>query len=34
LGAPLLILGVAPFVMAPMLETGFRPVLSILGMGA
>ena len=31
LGAPLLILGVAPFVMAPMLETGFRPVLSILG---
>ncbi|MCA9914604.1 MAG: NADH-quinone oxidoreductase subunit M [Anaerolineae bacterium] len=34
LGAPLVILGVAPFVMAPILETGFRPVLAILGVGA
>ena len=34
LGAPLVILGIAPFVMAPMLETGFKPVLAILGVGA
>jgi NADH-quinone oxidoreductase subunit M len=34
LGAPLLILGIAPSLMAPMLETGFRPVLAILGLGA
>ncbi|MCC6614886.1 MAG: NADH-quinone oxidoreductase subunit M [Anaerolineae bacterium] len=34
LGTPLVILGVAPFVMAPMLETGFKPVLAMLGVGA
>ncbi|MCA9907656.1 MAG: NADH-quinone oxidoreductase subunit M [Anaerolineae bacterium] len=34
LGAPLIILGFAPGVMAPMLETGFKPVLAILGVGA
>lgn len=34
LGAPLLILGIAPSLMAPMLETGFRPILAILGLGA
>jgi NADH-quinone oxidoreductase subunit M len=34
LGAPLVILGVAPSIMAPMLQTGFRPVLAILGIGA
>jgi NADH-quinone oxidoreductase subunit M len=33
LGAPLVILGVAPGVMAPMLEAGIRPVLAILGVG-
>ncbi len=31
LGAPLIIIGVAPFVMAPMLEAGLRPVLTLLG---
>jgi NADH-quinone oxidoreductase subunit M len=31
LGAPLVLLGVAPFIMAPMLEVGVRPVLAILG---
>lgn len=34
LGAPLVILGVYPSIMAPMLETGLRPVLAILGGGA
>jgi len=33
LGTPLVILGVAPGVMAPMLEAGIRPVLAILGVG-
>jgi NADH-quinone oxidoreductase subunit M len=31
LGAPLIIIGVFPSVMAPMLEAGMRPVLAILG---
>jgi NADH-quinone oxidoreductase subunit M len=31
LGAPLVILGVAPFVMEPMLQVGLRPVLALLG---
>ncbi len=31
LGAPLIILGVYPAIMAPMLETGIRPVLALLG---
>ncbi|MBW4437498.1 MAG: NADH-quinone oxidoreductase subunit M [Pleurocapsa minor GSE-CHR-MK-17-07R] len=31
LAAPLVILGVLPSVMAPMLETGLRPVLTLLG---
>jgi NADH-quinone oxidoreductase subunit M len=34
LGAPLIILGVYPSLMAPMLETGLRPVLAVLGVGA
>jgi NADH-quinone oxidoreductase subunit M len=33
LAAPLIIIGIVPGVMAPMLETGFRPVLAILGIG-
>jgi NADH:ubiquinone oxidoreductase subunit 4 (subunit M) len=33
LAAPLVIIGIVPGVMAPMLETGFRPVLAILGIG-
>ncbi len=33
LGAPLVIIGVLPSVMAPMIETGFRPVLAMLGGG-
>ncbi len=33
LGAPLIILGVMPYVMAPMIETGFYPVLALLGGG-
>ena len=33
LGAPLVILGVAPGVMTHMLQTGIRPVLAILGVG-
>jgi NADH-quinone oxidoreductase subunit M len=33
LGAPLLILGVAPYVMAPMIETGVKPILALLGGG-
>jgi NADH-quinone oxidoreductase subunit M len=33
LGAPLVILGVAPGVMTHMLEAGIRPVLAILGVG-
>jgi NADH-quinone oxidoreductase subunit M len=32
LGAPLLIIGLVPGVMAPMLEVGVRPVLAMLGM--
>lgn len=31
LGAPLIIVGIAPYVLAPMLETGVRPVLALLG---
>ncbi len=31
LGAPLILLGVAPYIMAPMLESGMRPVLTLLG---
>ncbi len=34
LGAPLLILGMVPSVMAPILEVGLRPVLAILNGGA
>ncbi len=34
LGVPLLILGVYPQIMSPMIETGLRPVLAILGVGA
>lgn len=34
LGAPLIILGVYPAIMAPMIETGIRPILAILGGGA
>jgi len=34
LGTPLLILGVYPTIMAPMIEMGVRPVLAILGGGA
>jgi NADH-quinone oxidoreductase subunit M len=33
LGAPLIILGVMPYVMAPMIETGVRPILALLGGG-
>jgi len=33
LGSPLLILGILPAVMAPMLEVGLRPVLTLLGGG-
>jgi NADH-quinone oxidoreductase subunit M len=33
LGAPLLILGVAPYVMAPLIETGVKPILALLGGG-
>ncbi|MFQ3566750.1 MAG: NADH-quinone oxidoreductase subunit M [Aggregatilineales bacterium] len=33
LGAPLVLIGVLPSVMAPMIETGFRPVLAMLGGG-
>ncbi len=33
LGAPLLILGLVPAVMAPMLQTGIQPVLTLLGGG-
>lgn len=31
LGAPLVLIGIAPYIMAPMLETGMRPVLTLLG---
>jgi NADH-quinone oxidoreductase subunit M len=34
LGAPLIILGVAPAIMSPMLQTGLRPVLALFGGGA
>lgn len=34
LGAPLILLGMLPSIMAPMLEVGLRPVLAILGGGA
>lgn len=33
LGAPLILIGVLPSVMAPMLEVGLRPVLTMLGVG-
>jgi len=31
LGSPLVILGLAPWIMAPMIEAGLRPVLAMLG---
>ena len=31
LGAPLILLGIAPSIMAPMLQVGLRPVLAMLG---
>jgi len=31
LGIPLIILGLAPFVMAPMIESGVRPIVHLLG---
>ena len=31
LGAPLILIGVMPGIMAPMLESGVRPVLALLG---
>jgi len=34
LGTPLVILGIYPPIMAPMIEAGLRPVLAILGGGA
>jgi NADH-quinone oxidoreductase subunit M len=34
LGAPLIILGVYPAIMSPMIQTGLRPILAILGGGA
>lgn len=34
LGAPLIILGVYPTIMAPMIETGLRPILALLGGGS
>ncbi len=34
LGTPLVLLGMLPSIMAPMLEVGLRPVLAILGGGA
>jgi NADH-quinone oxidoreductase subunit M len=34
LGVPLLILGLYPAVMAPMIEVGLRPIIAILGGGA
>jgi NADH-quinone oxidoreductase subunit M len=34
LGTPLIILGVYPAIMAPMIESGLRPILAILGGGA
>jgi NADH-quinone oxidoreductase subunit M len=33
LGAPLILLGVAPSIMSPMLQVGLRPVLTMLGVG-
>lgn len=33
LGAPLILIGIAPSVMAPMLQVGMRPVLAMLGVG-
>jgi NADH-quinone oxidoreductase subunit M len=33
LGAPLILIGIAPSIMAPMLQTGLRPVLAMLGVG-
>ena len=33
LGAPLLILGLYPPVMAPMIESGIRPIIALLGGG-
>jgi NADH-quinone oxidoreductase subunit M len=34
LGAPLIILGVYPTIMAPMIESGLRPILALLGGGS
>jgi len=34
LGAPLILLGMLPSIMAPMLEVGLRPILAIFGGGA
>jgi NADH-quinone oxidoreductase subunit M len=33
LGAPLIIIGVYPSIMAPMIQSGLRPVLAMLGVG-
>ena len=33
-GAPLIILGVYPTIMAPMIESGLRPILALLGGGS
>jgi NADH-quinone oxidoreductase subunit M len=33
LGSPLIILGLAPWIMAPMIESGLRPILAMLGGG-
>jgi NADH-quinone oxidoreductase subunit M len=34
LGAPLIIIGLMPNILAPMIETGLRPILALLGGGA
>ena len=34
IGAPLLIIGLYPGLLAPMIENGVRPVLALLGVGA
>jgi NADH-quinone oxidoreductase subunit M len=34
LGTPLIILGVAPYIMAPMIQSGVIPILALLGGGA
>jgi NADH-quinone oxidoreductase subunit M len=34
LGAPLIILGVYPAIMSPMIESGLKPIIALLGGGA